>query len=84
MGRTKTGKPMAKFTVTVDDSKYKGKPQKKLVGSYINENNEKILISIDNKKSYSPKNKPGVKFYYATAINLGHYEEYSKPKGQMG
>lgn len=75
--------PKAKFTVTLDEKPYRNKPQKKLVGSFLNENGEKILISIDIKKSYSPKDKKSVKFHYATAVNLGYPQERGR-RNQMG
>jgi len=73
--------PTVEFTATMKSKTYKGKKQESFVGSFLNENGEKILVSFNTKKYTSKKN--GKTFVYCRATNLGHEGEYKK-RNQMG
>lgn len=73
--------PNVSFTVSHKEKTYKGKKSKELVGSFLDEDGNRILISV-NPTVYTSK-KTGNKFQYARATNLGHDQERPK-RGQMG
>ena len=72
--------PSVDFTLSAKKETYNGKSKNVLTGSFLDENGNRILVTINEKRYKSTKT--GKNFVYGRAVNLGFDQERPK-RGQM-